>query len=197
MMELSPWFGRLAVFVSLLAYVIIRWPHGNRYKKFKAVDDRKGGLEIALLIGAWLGTTIIPLLWVVTPLFAFADYPLYSIPYAMGIALMLLGLWLFYCSHKDLGMNWSVTQQIREHHSLVMSGIYSKIRHPMYSAMLLLGVSHMFFCPNWIAGPSYLVAFGVLYLVRVRAEEKMMVDRFGTDYEEYMKKTWRVTPRLW
>ena len=131
-MEMSPWFGRLAVFVSLLTYVIIRWPHGNRSKNFDVVDDRKGSLEVALLVGAGLGTTIIPLLWVVTPLFAFADYPLYSIPYAIGIALMLLGLWLFYRSHSDLGINWSITLQIREHHSYVVTGIYSKIRHPMY-----------------------------------------------------------------
>ena len=196
-MEINPWFGRLAVFVSLLVFVIIRWPHGNRYKTFKVVEDKKGRLEVVLLTGAGLGTTLIPLLWVLTPLFAFADYALYAVPYAIGIALMLLGLWLFYRSHNDLGLNWSITLQIREHHSLVTNGIYSKIRHPMYSAMLLLGVAQVLFCPNWIAGPAYLLSFGLLYLFRVQAEERMMVDRFGVEYEEYIRKTGRVTPRLW
>ncbi len=196
-MEMNPWFGRLAVFVNLLAHVIIRWPHGNRYKKFKVVEDRKGSLEVALLTGAVLGTTLIPLLWVVTPLLAFADYPLYAVPFGIGIVLMLLGLWLFYRSHNELGLNWSITLQMREHHSLVTDGIYSRIRHPMYSAMLLLGVAQVLFCPNWIAGPAYLLSFGLAYLLRVQAEERMMVDRFGAEYEEYMRKTGRVTPRLW
>jgi hypothetical protein len=40
MMELNPWLGRLAVFVNLLAYVIIRWPHGIRYRGFQVVDNR-------------------------------------------------------------------------------------------------------------------------------------------------------------
>ena len=196
-MEMSPWFGRLAVFVSLLTFVIIRWPHGNRYKAFEVAEDNKGSLEVALLIGAGLGTTLIPLLWVLTPLFAFADYPLYAIPYGIGIALMLLGHWLFYRSHNDLGLNWSVTLQIREHHCLVTNGLYSKVRHPMYSAMLLLGITQLLFCPNWIAGPAYLLSFGLLYLLRVRAEEQMMIDRFGEEYKEYMRNTGRVTPRLW
>jgi protein-S-isoprenylcysteine O-methyltransferase Ste14 len=197
MMVMNPWYGRLAVFMSLLAFVIIRWPHGNRYKTFKAVQDRKGRLEVALLTGAALGTTLIPLLWVVTPLFAFADYPLRAEPYAIGISLVLLGLWLFYRSHKDLGLNWSMTLQVRENHSLVTEGIYTRIRHPMYSAMMLLGVAQVLFCPNWIAGPSYLVSFGALYIFRVRVEESMMLDRFGTEYEQYMQRTGRLIPPVW
>ena len=46
-MEINSWFGRLAVFVSLLAFVVIRWPHGNRYKSFQVVVDRKGRLRAA------------------------------------------------------------------------------------------------------------------------------------------------------
>ena len=109
---------------------------------------------------------------------------------------MVLGLWLFYRSHTDLGTNWSVTLQTREEHSLVTTGIYSRIRHPMYSAMFALGVAQALFLPNWIVGPAYLVSFGLLYVFRVRIEERMMLDRFGTEYEEYVQRTGRLIPRL-
>lgn len=197
MLEMNPWFGRLAVFASLLVFVLIRWPHGMRHKAINVVERRAGRLEVALLVGAVVGTTLIPLLWIVSPLFAFAEYPLYAAPFAIGMALMLFGLWLFYRSHTDLGLNWSVTLEMREGHTLITDGIYAKIRHPMYSAMFVLGVAQTFFCQNWFVGPAYLVTFGLLYLLRVRVEERMMVDRFGSEYEAYMKTTGRVMPRLW
>ena len=58
------WFGRIAVFVNLLVYVLIRWPHGRRMAIVAVDEDRKGRLEVFLLTGAGLGTTLFPLIWV-------------------------------------------------------------------------------------------------------------------------------------
>ncbi len=193
---MNPWYGKSAVIVSLVVYIIIRAPHGKRSTKVAIAEDRKGGLEIGLLIGAWLGTTIVPVVWITTSLFVVAEYTLHPVPYGLGLGMMVLGLWLFYRSHTDLGTNWSVTLQTREEHSLVTTGIYSRIRHPMYSAMFALGVAQALFLPNWIVGPAYLVSFGLLYVFRVRIEERMMLDRFGTEYEEYVQRTGRLIPRL-
>ncbi|MFP6677496.1 MAG: protein-S-isoprenylcysteine O-methyltransferase [Pirellulaceae bacterium] len=153
-------------------------------------------MEVGLLIFAALGTTLVPVLWMTTKLFEFADYHLYPTPYVLGIVLMLIGLLLFYRSHADLGTNWSVTLQVRENHGLITSGVYSMVRHPMYTSMFLLGIAQALFLPNWIAGPAYLVSFGTLYVLRVRTEEKMMLDQFGTEYEQYMQRSGRLTPRL-
>ncbi len=132
-----------------------------------------------------------------TPLFACADYRLYPLPYALGLGIMVVGLWLFYRSHADLGTNWSVTLQMRENHGLVTYGVYSVIRHPMYSSMFLIGIAQLLFLPNWIAGPAYLLSFGVLYIFRVRVEERMMLDQFGAEYEQYMRQTGRLIPQVW
>jgi len=193
---MNPWFGKIAVFVSLLAFVLIRWPHGNRMGTVRVVEDRKGGLEIGLLIGAFIGTTLMPLVWITTDLFAVADYPLHAVPYLLGLIVMLPELWLFHRSHTDLGTNWSVTLQMREQHSLVTAGVYAKIRHPMYASMFLLGVAQVLFLPNWIVGPAYLVSFGLLYICRAGVEERMMLDHFGSEYKEYMQQTGRLIPRL-
>jgi protein-S-isoprenylcysteine O-methyltransferase Ste14 len=193
---MSTWFAKVAVLVSLLGFIVIRWPHGHRSGTVRVVEDRKGGLEIGLLIGALSGTTLIPLVWLLSPVFKFADYPLHPVLYVLGLVVMVPGLWLFHRSHTDLGTNWSVTLQMREDHALVTSGVYARIRHPMYTSMFLLGIAQVLFLPNWIVGPAYLVGFGAAYIFRVKHEERMMLDRFSSEYEEYMRRSGRLIPRL-
>ena len=191
---MDPIIGRVAAFLILLLFVLIRWPHGNRVKNVPVNEDRKGGLEVGLLIGATIGTTLIPILWITTSLFDFAEYELHPVAFGIGIALAVWGLWVFYLSHRDLGTLWSVTLQLREEHSLIEAGIYRRIRHPMYAAMFLLGIAQILFLPNWFAGPAYLMTFGLLYLLRVGREERMMLDRFGGKYEAYVRRTGRLIP---
>jgi protein-S-isoprenylcysteine O-methyltransferase Ste14 len=193
---LNPWFGKAAFLVVLFGYVLIRAPHGRRSRPVPVSDDRKGPLEVLLLLGAFFGTLPLPLLWVATGFPAAADYPLHPLPYALGMTLSAIGLWLFYRSHADLGANWSVTLQLRKNHGLVTNGIYRRIRHPMYASLFLISLAHVLFLPNWIVGPVYLLSFALLYLVRVPKEERMMLDRFGPEYEAYRQRTGRLIPRI-
>jgi protein-S-isoprenylcysteine O-methyltransferase Ste14 len=160
------------------------------------VKSRKGKLEIILLTLAWLGF-FVPLLWIVTRLLAFADYPLRPVPFIAGILCLAVGLWFFHRSHADLGTNWSITLEVREGHRLVTHGIYRHVRHPMYLALLLYSLGQTLVIPNWVAGPSYLVSFGFLFVLRVGPEERLMREEFGKDYESYMARTRRLVPGLW
>ena len=193
---MNPWFAKAIILVSSIVMVIIRAPHGHRSRGIKVVKSRKGSLEIVLLTVAWLGF-FVPLLWIATPVIAFADYPLRPVPFIGGILCLALGLWLFHKSHADLGTNWSITLEVRESHRLVTEGIYRQVRHPMYLALLLYASGQALALPNWLAGPSYLAAFGLLFALRVGPEERMMLEEFGQDYEAYMARTKRLVPGLW
>jgi len=193
---MSPWFAKAVVLASSILMVIIRAPHGQRSRGIKVVKSRAGALETVLLTLAWLGF-FIPLMWIATPVFAFADYPLHPAPFVAGVLCLGLGLRLFHRSHADLGTNWSITLEVRESHHLVTGGIYRHVRHPMYLALLLYSSGQALVLPNWVAGPSYLVAFGFLYALRVGPEERLMVEEFGKDYEAYMARTKRLVPGLW
>ena len=109
----------------------------------------------------------------------------------------MAGLWLFFRSHVDLGTNWSVTLEVREQHRLVTHGVYRRIRHPMYTSFFLYAVGQLLVLPNWVAGPSYLVPFVILFACRVRAEEEMMREQFGDEYVAYMTRTKRLVPGIW
>jgi protein-S-isoprenylcysteine O-methyltransferase Ste14 len=99
------------------------------------------------------------------------------------------GLVVFHRSHADLGTNWSITLEIREGHRLVTEGVYRRVRHPMYLALLLHGLGQAILLPNWVAGPAYLVVMLVLVAFRLGPEERMMRERFGAEYDAYAART--------
>ena len=114
----------------------------------------------------------------------------------LGIVTLCGALLLFYRSHADLGKNWSISLEIRNEHRLVSTGIYRFIRHPMYSSFFLMAVAQLMLLPNWFAGASGLVGVGLLYALRIRQEERMMIERFGAEYRDYMTRTARLIPWL-
>jgi protein-S-isoprenylcysteine O-methyltransferase Ste14 len=126
---MNPWYAKAVVLLASIAMVIIRAPHGQRSRTIPVVKSRKGTLEIVLLTIAW-AMFFLALIWIATPLFAFADYPLHPIPLVIGALSLGLGLWLFHRSHADLGSNWSITLEVRENHQLVAHGVYRLVRHP-------------------------------------------------------------------
>jgi protein-S-isoprenylcysteine O-methyltransferase Ste14 len=67
----------------------------------------------------------------------------------------------------------------------------------MYTALFLYSAGQALVLPNWVAGPSYLVAFGILFACRVGEEEAMMRAQFGDEYQAYMSRTQRLAPWIW
>src|SRR5207249_3255776 len=81
--------------------------------------------------------------------------------------------------------NWSITLEVHEEHRLITHGVYRRIRHPMYLALALYSIGQALVIPNWVAGPSNLIAFAILFALRVRAEERMMIEGFGAEYSAF------------
>jgi protein-S-isoprenylcysteine O-methyltransferase Ste14 len=193
---MEPWYAKAVILLASIAMVVIRAPHGHRSRAFPVIRSRKGPREVALLAIARVAF-LLPLVWVATPAFAFADYPLHPALLAAGTLLLAVGLWLFHRSHADLGANWSITLEVREKHQLVTHGVYRRVRHPMYLALLVYSVGQALALPNGVAGPSYGVAMVLLFGLRVGPEERMMLDEFGKDYEEYRARTKYLVPGIW
>src|SRR5262245_41078438 len=193
---MNPWYAKAVIIAASVLLIAIRAPHGQRSRTVKVAKDRKDAREVVLLSFAMLGF-FIPLIWVASPLFSFAEYPLHPLSFWIGVACFAVGLWLFHRSHADLGTNWSVTLQIREQHRMVTVGVYQRIRHPMYTSLFLYSIGQLLVLPNWFAGPSYLVTFGILFALRLKAEEGMMLEEFGDEYRAYMGRTTRLIPGVW
>ena len=105
---MNPWIAKALVLAGTAVMIAIRAPHGRRSRIVKVATSHKTSLETCLLILAWVGF-FVPLIWVASRAFSFAEYALGVGPLVAGVICLAIGLWLFYRSHADLGTNWSIT----------------------------------------------------------------------------------------
>ena len=110
--------------------------------------------------------------------------------FALGLA--SLGLWTW--TQLALGSLWSAQLQTRAAHHLITSGPYSRIRHPMYTAMSGWGVSLALVTASWFFVGVAVLVFAIFF-TRVPREEKMMLERFGDAYRQYQEKTGLFFPK--
>jgi protein-S-isoprenylcysteine O-methyltransferase Ste14 len=106
-----------------------------------------------------------------------------------GTILILIGIiiWLFAVVKSK------ITKEIIDN-KLVTSGIYSHIRHPIYSAFLFASSGLIVLSQN-----IYLFFLPVIYWIiltigMIKTEEKWLKEKFGEEYEEYSKKVNRFIP---
>ena len=183
--------------ISGLAWFALRLVPRRRSRKTPVRYSARGLREFALLAASFSGLGIMPCIYVTTHFPRFADYPLIPALSYLGIAVEVVCLWLFYRTHHDLGDNWSVSLDLRERHTLVTTGVYALVRHPMYAGFWLMALGQALLLPNWVAGPAGLVGFGILFFGRIGREEAMMTAAFGDEYQAYMRRTSRVVPWLY
>jgi len=183
--------------LGCVAYFIIRYPHQRRACKTSVTDRRDLVRERTLMLISYSGLFIVPLIYVLTDQPKFAGYTFSPIQASLGALVLIAAMALLYRTHRDLGRAWSITLEIRDKHTLITSGIYEKLRHPMYAAFWLWAISQALLLPNWIAGFSGIVGFGTLFFARVGHEERMMLETFGDEYRAYMARTYRLIPGIY
>jgi len=190
----TPTIAKIIWLASGLIWFVLRF-QPRRYSRQTPVRYSGRGLrEFVLLAASLTGLGIVPCIYLATHFPRFADYPLIPALIYLGIVVEAGCLWLFYRSHRDLGHNWSVSLDLRERHTLVTTGVYALVRHPMYAGFWLMALGQALLLPNWVAGPAGLVGFGILFFGRVAREEAMMLSAFGDEYKTYMRRTARVVP---
>jgi protein-S-isoprenylcysteine O-methyltransferase Ste14 len=184
------------VFAALfIIYILIRVPFDKEYKQIEKIKTLNSLTEKFLLILMSIGLLFIPLIWLFTPFLNDfeIEFPLWL--RIVGIAISIISLFYFRWIHKTLGANWSPTLEIRKGHQLIITGPFKRIRHPMYLQIWLWSISQVLIVSNLFAGFSGIIAWSILYFIRVPKEEKMMIDYFGDKYAEYMKQTGRIFPK--
>lgn len=80
--------------------------------------------------------------------------------------------------------------------TMVHGGLYRLIRHPQYTALIVVGIGVMLIWPRFIVLFA-LVSMAFLYLILARHEERSCLAKFGDDYAAYMARTGAFFPRLW
>ncbi len=194
---MTPTLSKVIWLAFGLGWFLLRLQPRRHSRKTPVRFSGRSLREYALLGVSLTGLGIVPCIYLAAHFPRFADYPLVPVMSYLGIAVDSACLWLFHRTHSDLGQNWSVSLDLRERHTLVTTGVYAMIRHPMYTGFWLMALAQVLLLPNWIAGPAGLVGFGILFFGRVGREEEMMIAAFGDEYRAYMRRTWRIIPWIY
>jgi protein-S-isoprenylcysteine O-methyltransferase Ste14 len=115
----------------------------------------------------------------------------------LGLLLMVFGLGLRFWSMRVLGEYYTRTLRVTEKQAIVMQGPYRVIRHPGYLGTICVWIGFALAVGNWVATLILVVLLFGVYGYRIRLEEAMLVERFGNEYQEYRKQTWRLVPFIY
>jgi protein-S-isoprenylcysteine O-methyltransferase Ste14 len=126
---------------------------------------------------------------------SWAELPLPNLLRWLGAVLAVPALVLFAAVVRALGRNFSTTLTIRPDQTLVTSGPYHRVRHPMYTAFVLLWIALFLLSANLFIGSTGLAAFALVMVLRTPREERMLIGRFGDEYRAYVARTGRFLPR--
>ena len=161
----------------------------GEYKESRLIRVLRGGGGL-LWMGIMISYMVYPR-WL-----AWAVFPLPVWPRWIGAALALVTLPALGWVQWALGKNFSAPLHIREGRTLVTKGPYRWLRHPMYTVLFIFGTGLLLLTVNWFIGVPLLVGLALVIFTQVGKEEATMIEQFGDEYHEYIKRTGRFLPRL-
>jgi protein-S-isoprenylcysteine O-methyltransferase Ste14 len=152
-----------------------------------------------LRIAGGLASLVPYFFWVPYVVIALRPGPEIDVPEALrwlGILLTVLGVALSLWSIVTLGRHYDLVLEVHEDHELVRRGPYALVRHPVYTGLGLHFAGACLATGNLvlIAG-TLLVSYPAFY-ARARAEERLLRERFGAEYEAYARGVPMLVPRL-
>ena len=114
-----------------------------------------------------------------------------------GVIAMCAGLAIRWAAICTLGKYFTRTVTIRNDHLIIQRGLYKHLRHPSYTGALIAQAGLGLAFTNCL---SFLLIFApilVAALYRMHVEEDALVQAFGSQYEEYAKRTKRLIPKVY
>jgi protein-S-isoprenylcysteine O-methyltransferase Ste14 len=114
--------------------------------------------------------------------------------HAIGLALTAGGIGFAFWARHVLGGNWSGRVVVKEGHTLIRSGPYRHIRHPIYTGLLVALAGTAVYYGEWRSWIAFALFVAGLWLKASR-EEAMMAGEFGEDYAVYRREAGMFVPR--
>ncbi|MHA2603445.1 MAG: isoprenylcysteine carboxylmethyltransferase family protein [Candidatus Thorarchaeota archaeon SMTZ1-83] len=201
-MELNLAF-RIIYLLLWLFYLLSRLIPSRRLPSLETPRaDRRAALKeegwyiIITIAVSWYGNLIIAALYLLDPPWMLWSY-LY-LPAELRILGMVIALVLIpytYWVGRVLADSYSDTLQIQEGQALITTGPYRRIRHPIYASAIYFLGALVLVSDNFLFLIILILVIPGIYR-RLKKEEGMMIEQFGDEYLDYMKRTGRIFPEI-
>jgi protein-S-isoprenylcysteine O-methyltransferase Ste14 len=141
-----------------------------------------------LVYGSYLALVIGAALAIITERF---QLPLTIASFGVILVSIVINL----LARQELARNWSPLAGTSAEQSLIKSGIYAHIRHPIYTSGILLSLG-LALVTSSLGGLALFILAVIAFVVRINAEEKALLAKFGVEYQEYAQNTGALLPKL-
>lgn len=115
----------------------------------------------------------------------------------IGLILIMIGLVIRWSAILTLKKYFTVNVAVSQGQKIIVSGLYHYIRHPAYLGSLLsfLGLGLAF--SNWLSVLIIFLPVTTAFFKRINIEEKVLIDSFGQEYLNYIKRTKKIIPGIY
>ncbi len=114
-----------------------------------------------------------------------------------GFILFLTGSLLILVARVQIGRFGTAELITEEDHKLITQGVYNYIRNPMYSGGLIATIGFCFVFRSILTLIIMFIYTFLIYRMRINEEERILLEKFGAEFEEYRKKTKKLIPFLY
>jgi len=184
--------------ISILSFIVIRVAFHRKAKIARRdVELKESKLNMAIRAILGLGYVAALVVFAIAPgLFDWAAFMLPVWVRWIGAVITIASVLLIWWVQWALDVQFDTTLHTQADHQLITHGPYRWVRHPMYSALFLMGLGWLLLTANWFIGAPLMIGIVIVVLMRVENEEAVLIDLFGDDYRNYMKHTGRFLPLL-
>lgn len=160
----------------------------------QALPDASSAQDAGTLRMLMIGSPLAMLVGVAASFLPWFDMSFPVAAVAVGLVMLVAGGMLRRYCFKTLGKYFTGTVVVRPDQPVIQHGVYRLVRHPSYTAALLMFTGVGVALGNWISVAVLLLAHGILYGIRVSVEERALLSTLGQPYKDYMLRTKRFIP---
>ena len=183
--------------ITIISYIILLFTEIllNRILRSKSTDKQNADKHSITLI--WI--TIIAAISIAVYISQTVYFPISknpSIQY-IGVSIIFIGIIIRLFAVFTLGQFFTVDVTIRQDHKLKKDGLYKYLRHPSYFASLISFIGMGLTFNNWLSLLLIVAAISIVFMNRIKIEEKVLIEHFGSEYLEYKKVTNGLIPFIY
>jgi len=201
-------FFRLSFIALWALFAVVRGYYGRKTKTHSTIagameklktaiaeEDMGTGFKIITAITTAIGAAGLVLYLLSPPWWTWTSIPLGEWIQWSGIVIALVPIFFIIWVHRHLDKQWSIALELREDHKLITTGPYRYVRHPMYLGIFIYNIGLMMISLDVLVILFFAFTIWVNYR-RIPREEQMLIQKFGDEYLEYIKRSGRLLPQF-